>query len=512
MDDAKGPETITETLETPITRTYDVIVVGGGPAGCCAALASARKGARTLLVERQAYLGGMLTGGMVGSSGIYTVSPSTLEHNAEIRRRLGSDPDSVQLIKGIPREIMRRLISSGGGIGYFGEVPAYVCVHVPSFKKLLLDMMEEAGADLLFYAQGVKPIVDGERVGGVIVQGKGGREALRAKVVVDATGDGDVAAAAGADFHFGRPQDGEAINMTLMFTMGGIDMEAYFAAEIKGEATWPPRTMDEHFADMRAGNSYWFGSGSKLSERPGVSAGLRERIDEFVWSTDRTRGHIFACNSPIPGELSINVTEVFKRSGTSSWELTDAVKIAHKQVDLLATMYRAVVPGFQDAYIREIAPLMGVRETRRITGDYILTGDDVRQSRKFDDGVAGSSHPIDTSEDNQGRFEKLSGGAWFEVPYRSLLVNRFENILTAGRCVSTDHDAIGSVRPTAVCMALGEAAGTAAAMAVEADSTPRQLDGRNVRREIGWGAVPLADLTQMDAGEGAGPMLQRENE
>lgn len=488
-------KTIVESLETPVTKRYDAIVVGGGPAGCCAALAGARNGAKTLIVERVGYLGGMLTGGMVGTSGIYTVAPSTLECNARIRERLRKDPDSVQLIKGIPRELMRRLIASGGGIGYFGEVPAYVCVHVPSLKKLLLDLMEEAGVDLLFYAQGVAAMLDGNTVCGVIVQGKARREALEAKVVIDATGDGDVAAAAGADFDFGRPQDGEAICMTLMFSMAGIDMERYFAAEIHDNQTWPPRTREEHFSDMRTGNSYWFTTSRKMSERSEVAAHLREQIDSYVWSSNRSRGQIFACNSPIRDELSINVTQVYKRSGISSWEITDAILIAHKQVELLVQMYRAAVPGFEKAYVREIAPLMGIRETRRIRGDYIVTGDDVRQGRKFADGIAGSSHPIDNPMDNKGRFEKLPGGSWFEVPYRSILVKGLESILTAGRCISVDHDAIGSTRPTGPCMSLGEAAGTAAAMAVQRGVHPRALDGAELRRKIGWSTEGLVDLS-----------------
>ncbi|MFH0963121.1 MAG: FAD-dependent oxidoreductase [Planctomycetota bacterium] len=500
---ARG-ETIRETLRTPVVKSYEVIVAGGGPAGCVAALAAARQGAKTLLVERAGYLGGMLTGGMVGSSGIYTVAPGTMKVYTEIRRRLAKRPDSVQLIRGIPREIMRRLISIGGGIGYDGEVPAYVAVHVPTLKMMLVEMMEEAGVELLLYGPVVGPILDGKRVSGVIVEGKGGREGIRAKVVVDATGDGDVAARAGAAFEHGRKQDQEAINMTVMFTMGGIDMEKFIREEMErepenpaGEA-WPPVPRAELIRGLRKGNAYWFGTAGELSKRPSVPAALRDEIDRFTWSTNKTRGHIFACNSPIKDELFINVTEVFKKTGTSSWDLTEATRIGYKEIQLLARMYKAGVAGFEKAYIREIAPMMGVRETRRITGDYVLTGEDVRVGRKFPDGVAGSSHPIDTSEDNQGRFEKLHGGAYFEVPYRSLLVAGFDGIVTAGRCISTDHDAIGSIRCTGSCMSIGQASGTAAALAAKSEVEPRDLDGKEVRAECGWVDVALADLGDID--------------
>ncbi len=505
-------KTINETFDTPVTRGYDVVVAGGGPAGCCAALAAARGGAKTLVIERNAFLGGMLTGGMVGSSGLYTVAPSSLAHYAEIRRRLGKDPDSVQLIKGIPREIMRRLIETGGGAGYLDEVPAYVCVHVPSLKLLLLKMMEEAGVDIVFYAQGVRPLLDGNTVSGVIIQGKGDREAVEAKVVVDATGDGDIAASAGAEYCFGRAEDGEAINMTVMFSIGGIDMHRYFASEVAPypdqTLAWPPVTSGELLSDMLRSHSYWLSSSGDLSNRPQIPAELRDEIDKYTWSSNHSRGHIFACPSPIRDELYINVTEVFKKDGTDSWQITDAIKESHKQMELTAKMYKLAVPGFENSYIREVAPLMGIRETRRITGDYVLNGDDVRACRKFADGIAGSGHPIDISEDNKGVFEKLQGGEWFDVPYRSILVKDMDGIITAGRCISTDHDALGAVRPTATCMALGEAAGTAAGMAVARGVQPRKLDGVEVRKKIGW-AEGVDILSEIESEVDQATTLQR---
>ena len=480
-------KTIIESLQTPVTKRYDVVVVGGGPAGFCAAVASARGGAKTLVVERVGYLGGMLTGGMVGSSGIHVPAPSTPAHYEEIRRRLKTNPDSVHLFKGIPREFLRRLIKEGGGIGYFGEVPSYVCVHVPSVKRLLLKMLGESGVDVLFYAQGVKPIVEGDEVGGVIIQGKGCREAVEAQVVIDATGDGDIAAAAGARFEFGRPEDSQAILMTLMFTIGGIDMVRYIQAELKKDAAWPPRSLDEHLSDMRTGNSCWFGSSDGLADRNNVPEKLRKAIDDFMWSTNKTRGHLFACNSPIPDELFINVTQVFKKSGTNSWDITEAIKICYREIELLEELYKLTLPGFEKSYVREIAPLLGVRETRRITGDYVVAEEDVLSCRKFEDGICGSGHPIDTGEDNKGRFDRLTGGDWFEIPYRSILVKDLEHILTAGRCISADHGAIGAIRPTACCMGLGEAAGCAASLAVRHKVSPRSLDGKEIRALTGFG-------------------------
>ena len=514
----KAPrEIISESLRTPVAREYDVVVAGGGPSGCVAAIASARQGAKTLLVERAGFLGGMLTGGMVGSSGIYTVAPDSMPVYTQIRKRLKEAPDTAQLIRGIPRELMRRLIALGGAIGYDGEVPAYVAVHVPTLKIFLAQTLVEEGVDLLLYGPVVAPLMEGRTVRGVIVEGKGGREAIRAKVVVDATGDGDVAARAGADFKHGRDKDSEAINMTIMFTMGGIDMETYIRNEIQTDgdddsaAGWPPVPRSELVRGLREGNAFWFGSSDHLSERPQIPDALRAEIDEFTWSTNKTRGHIFACNSPVKDELFINVTEIFKRSATSSWDLTEATLIGYREVQLLEKLYTLGVAGFENAYVREIAPMMGVRETRRITGDVVLTGDDVRSLRKFDDGVAGSSHPIDTSEDNQGRFEKLGAGAYFEVPYGALLVRDLDGILTAGRCISTDHDAIGSIRCTATCMSIGQASGTAAAMAAKAGLQPRQLNGADVRAAVGWDPATLASLSFVGDTDDV-KMIQREQD
>jgi glycine/D-amino acid oxidase-like deaminating enzyme len=440
-----------------VENTYDVLVIGGGNAGCAAALAAARHGARTLLVERYGFLGGTATAAMVG--------PWMTFHSGNER-----------IVGGIAQEIVERLMAMGGSPGHLHDSSDYVPTITPFdpelHKALLFEMMEESGVQLLLHGYFLDALRD-ERGGvrGARVATVGGPREFEGAVTIDASADAYVAAAAGVELQQGDER-GRVQPASLMFRLSHVDLEAT-AAYVRANpdemrTTIPPAERSAHALT--------------------AVAGLYE-----LWNRARTRGDVTVPRelvsffiSPYPDEVSVNMTRVVDIDPLDPEDLTRAEIDARGQALELLAFFRRDVPGFANARIAATAAQIGIRESRRIVGVYTLTRDDVLSARTFEDAVARSAYPIDIHNPSGSgtTTQRLPPGASYEIPYRCLVPAHVERLLVAGRCISTTHEALASTRLTPTVMTLGQAAGTAAALCAAEALAPRDVPAAELRASL----------------------------
>ncbi|MFN2460427.1 MAG: FAD-dependent oxidoreductase [Candidatus Velthaea sp.] len=442
---------------------YDVLVVGGGNAGCAAALAAARVGARTLLVERYGFLGGTATAAMVG--------PWMTFHAG-----------SERVVGGIAQEIVERLVALGGSPGHIRDASDYVPTITPFdpevHKALLFTLMRESGVDLLLHAYVLGAIANGGAVEGAQFATVGGVREYRAERTIDATADAFVAASAGVAVQQGDAH-GRVQPASLMFRLSHVDVSA-LAAYVRS-----------HPNEMR--------TSLKLHERTPAAltavAGLYE-----LWNAARARGDVEIPRelvsffiSPYPDEVTVNMTRVTNIDPLDPDDLTRAEIEARAQTMQLLAFFRGHVPGFANARIAATAVQIGIRESRRIVGAYTLTAADILEARTFPDAVARSAYPIDIHNPSGAgtTTHRLADGATYEIPYRCLVPARVERLLVAGRCISTTHEALASTRLTPTVMTLGQAAGTAAALSLRAPSRLRDVEPRVLRERLVADGVDL---------------------
>jgi hypothetical protein len=438
------------TRAVPVVRDTEVIVVGGGPAGIAAAIASARNGARTVLVEQYGFLGGMATAGLVG--------PFMTSYGID-----GQEP----IIEGIFRELVDRMLALGAaidparvkGFSAYGGYHPYGHEHVTPFdpealKYVAQEMALQAGVELKLHRFFLDSLVEDVRITGIIVASKSGMEALRGGIVIDTTGDGDVAARAGAPYEKGRAEDGLLQPVSLFFRVGNVDDGAVQAY------------MDEHPDDVSFRNI------------------VREAKEKGEFSHAKDWFTMFLL--PRPGEWWANVSRVHHVDATDADQLAQAEIEGHRQVMYLVDFMRKRLPGFENCTLLDTGTQIGVRETRRIMGEYVLTAEDVFGARRFEDAIARVSFPIDIHDPKGGGgfFEGPRDGPYYTVPYRCLVPLQIDNLLVAGRCISATHEAHGSLRVMPPCFATGQAAGTAAALALETDTTPRKVDTVLLRESL----------------------------
>ncbi len=378
--------------EIPVIAEADVLVVGGGTAGLPAALAAARAGADVLVLERYGYVGGASTGGLVIT--------------------LPEDRQGV-----ITHELEERLLKIGGAALMDGDWLAW-CPE--TLKWMGLRLLEDCDARMLFHSWCVECMVEDGKIDSVIIESKAGRQAIKAKVVVDCTGDADIAAFAGAPFAQGD-ENGEMIGVTMMFMMSDVDEEKYKSGK---PSVKPPRNM-----------------GRRLT-------------------------------SIYPGHLNVWGGNMAGIDGINPWDLTKAENELRDQVFEWAAWAKQHMPGCENAYISMTSPQLGIRETRRIVGDYWLSKSDWDAKTVFPDHI-GFAY-VDKS-----------------VPYGAILPQKIDNLLVAGRCISHDRDILDPIRLIPPCMVTGYAAGMAAALSVQDDVAPRKLDIAKLQASLKGSGVPF---------------------
>lgn len=448
-------------LELPPRRALlggeaDVLVVGGGPAGLGAALGAAAAGATVILAERYGFLGGNATAALVMPLMSFHTQHAHGEQVGAVTLLPTDHGPGDSVVGGVLRTLLERLVAAGGAIPPSLQTGYVVPFDPEIFKLVALDLLDEAGVRFLFHALAGEVVGDGA-VEGVVFETKSGPVVLRARTVVDCTGDGDIAARAGAPYEIGR-EDGLVQPMTLLFRMVEFDRAAFASY------------VGEHPDQWRGVHGLW-----DLARRA-VAAG----------ELDLPREDILFFATPHEREVSINSTRVTKVLGTDVWDLTYAEWGSRRQMRQIAAFLRRYVPGFEEAYIAQSGVNIGVRETRRIMGDYVLTADDVLHARKFDDAIARCSYPLDI-HNPQGSgtlLKRLPAGEAYDIPLRCLLPRGVDGLVVAGRCISGTHEALSSYRVMPVAMATGQAAGVCAALAARRGACPRAVPVEDVRREL----------------------------
>jgi hypothetical protein len=435
---------------------FDVLVVGGGNAGCAAALAAARHGARTLLVERYGFLGGTATAAMVG--------PWMTFHSGKER-----------IVGGIAQEIVERLMRKGASPGHLPDSSDYVSTITPFdpevHKALLFEMMREAGVTLMLHAYSLDARVEGGTVRGATFATVGGRREYSGRVVIDATADAFVAASAGVPTQQGDER-GRVQPATLMFRLSHVDLSK-LSSYVRGHPDQMRTSLKTHervpgaLTAVAGLYDLW-----EEARRDGIADVPRELVSFFI--------------SPYPDEVTVNMTRVVDIDPLDPGDLTRAEVDARLQTMQLVEFFRSRVPGFENARIAATGTQVGIRESRRIVGRYTLTRDDVLQGRRFDDAVACSAYPIDIHNPSGTgtTTHRLAPGESYDIPYRCMVPVNREQLLVAGRCISTTHEALASTRLTPTVMTLGQAAGTAAALARKGRVNVGDVDVKALRAQL----------------------------
>lgn len=435
MDFVKLPE-----RQAPVYAASDVIVVGGGVAGLAAATAAVRQGCRTILIDEGGILGGTVTKCIMPSFGSLNFA----------------------VIKGLFAEVCEKLMQSGALIRNEGRSSPF---DPEAFKTVVFDLAEKEGFELLLHTAVFDVIRQGDHLDGVFITGKAGIQAITGKVVIDASGDGDIAAMSGESF----AENGERQPMSLMFTVGNADVRR-FAAFVRD---FPDKN---EFTSM--GNPLKFNVAEIDENHPQVNAwGFFNLIKEA-----REKGELYLPHDnmavvflPQKGVVFVNATNVSHLDPLSPRDLTQAEVESRKQMQSVYRFLKNRIPGFEDCFILSSGSVIGVRESRNVAGEYRLTRDDVLNGRTFPDAVALNGGRI--SVHNPGEKQTwIKLDRPYQIPYRCLQGRMYENLLIAGRCISVDHIAQASIRNVSCCFATGQAAGTAAALSVKNQVSPKKLE------------------------------------
>ena len=421
---------IESSKEIKVTAEVDVLIVGSGPAGISAALASSLMGAKTIIIEQFGDLGGISTSGMMShwtggvNGGIYKM---ILKRSAE----LNEDEWHNKITCTIDPE---------------------------KLKTLYLNMLKDAGCEIRLYTSAVDVIKEKNTVKGIITESKSGREALFAKTVIDGSGDGDIAAKAGVKYVLGRETDGKMQPATIMFKVGGVDTKNCVCLHA--------------FED-------------KFDTPKGELQELAKNRIPFP------AGHILLYETTLPGVVTCNMTNCIDIDGTKAEDLTKATIVCRNQLDEIVKFLREYVPGYENCFLLSSASLVGIRETRHFKGLYTLTEDDILNARVFDNWVVRDAtfnfdvHNISGSGlDETGVQKHFKQEKGYTIPYECLVPERIDGLLLCGRNISGTHMAHSNFRVMPICSGIGEAAGVAAAIAARKKINVRDVDVKEIQKQL----------------------------
>jgi hypothetical protein len=433
--------TVTEPARNvPVYGDYEVAVLGGGPAGIAAAVAAARAGRRTLLIERYGFLGGMGT-----AAGVTNFCGLHANVFGEMHR----------VVQGVASDLLARIDRLGGLNAphlILGKILAQA-YDTAAYKIAADDLLAHHKVDILFHALGAGVIMhDERRVEALMVETKAGRQAVRADIFADCSGDGDLAAWAGAPFEVGDNAGG-MLYPSMMFRLNGID-------PAKAGDAW--RTIPMLMEKAEAAGTHKF---------PRKTAIVRPQKSGIEWR--------------------VNFTQLARKDGKAinGIEPDDLTRgeIDGRRQAIEAFEFLRTVPGFEKSYIVDLPPQLGIRETRRVVGGYMLSGEDVLGCASFEDSIGVNGWPMEqhVAGDVVFKFPPIPESRGFnELPYRMLVPERVDNLLVAGRCASMTHDGQSAARVSGACFAMGEAVGMAAALALAGNTIPRDIAVEKLQQQL----------------------------
>ena len=453
-----GDQHLRFTRSVPVDREYDVVVCGGGPSGCAAALAARREGLSVLLIEGQGQLGGMATSGLVS-------------HWLGGRNQKGQ-----WVVGGLFREIAQEATERGHAVlpvldhsqkyhphGWFNWFIHGVPLDPYGIAGYLDEKMKQAGVDVLVLTQAVDVVTDGGRITHVVSFNKSGLKAVPARAVVDATGDADIAARSGCEYVKGREEDNLTTPATLVFHVSHVDRER----------------LTRYIEEQRD---------------PKLRAKIKELRQRGIWTFP---GDLFICTQLTePDTFYVNTVRLVGIDGTDGQSVSEGMIRGREDVHKLVAILREHFPGFERAQLKAVAPLLGVRESRRITADSVTTVEDLSRGKTFDDTIGFSMYGWDlpdvkkpsvqpfASDTRSGYKYTVKKGLSTPLRFRVMIPHPIENLICPGRAVSVERQVLGPIRVMAPCMAMGEAAGVAA-REVAADGIPfSQVNIQGLRQRL----------------------------
>ncbi len=416
--------------------SYDVIVCGGGPAGIAAAYAAAENGTRVLLLERQGFLGGMATSGL----------PLLSFH----------DLNGNQVVRGFPQFLIDRLIEHGGSPGHIEaentHFKTFTPVDVEIFKLVAQEILYAKGVKVMFDCFISDTVCSDSKVKSVIFETKGGSFFAEGKAIVDATGDGDIAAKAGAEFEYGDKEN-RCQPMCLMFKLSNVDVDK-LPQSFNEEIILNPDPAKYSFLENTIHLTGNFIKWKRQIEDCNIFNG---QAKHRIWMIPYRKGEVY-----------VNTIKIFK-DFLNVEELSEAEADARRQVFNITNFFKKFVPGFENTFVSSTQCRIGFRETRRIIGEYVLTGKDVEEGRRFSDTIALFGYPVDIHdlEGIDSKFIYIKDNGAYGIPYRAMIPRDVGNVIVAGRCISATREAFASLRVMVGAMAIGQAAGAASYIKVK---------------------------------------------
>lgn len=437
---------------------YDLVVVGGGPGGIPAAISAARMGIKVLLIEKNGYLGGVAASGLALLGFI---------------DRMGK-----KSVGGIADEIVKRLSELGGTLGH-NICPVHnsiTPIHPGLFRIVSFEKCVESGVELLLHSEILDVKVDNKKIKQVLVLSCCEKIEIESDIVIDATGDGCIGYLAGASYLKGQDETGVLQPPSLIFTVGNVNFEKflnYINLNPDGFELPESYNVKYTFDFFNSAKGYCFVGLKNLIKMAQENNDFNIPRDRFCYIT-----------TPNKGEVAINATRALDIDATNPRDITRGETECHLQILQLVKFMKKYIPGFENIYITDIAPSLGIRETRRIVGRKILKKDVLNEGKIAEDTIALAAYNIDIHDGNDVGVEIIRVDRAFGIPYGCLLSKDIEGLIMSGRCISVDSFIFGSTRVMGTCMAVGEAAGTSAGLAIKNGCSPSEVSVEDLRSQL----------------------------